>query len=120
TTPWPDPPAAALSPSTPVPISASRDADSSPTRRASDLVPLGSPITGVTVTPLTASIGIGHTQQFTATVQGTGAFSSTVHWLVNAEPGGKGAGATLTITGLCTAPSRGPSADLLAAAAESD
>jgi hypothetical protein len=42
-------------------------------------VTLGSPITGVTVTPHTTLVGVGQTQQFTATVQGTGAFSSTAH-----------------------------------------
>lgn len=37
-------------------------------------------ITGVTVTPATATIGIGGTQQLTANVIGTGDFNNTVTW----------------------------------------
>ena len=45
-------------------------------------VQTGPTITGVTMTPTAATVTIGATQPFTATVSGTGAFNSAVTWMV--------------------------------------
>ena len=55
-------------------------------------------ITGVTVTPDTAIVEAGKTQQFTATVIGTGNVSKEVTWSVS----GSNAGTTISTTGLLT------------------
>jgi hypothetical protein len=46
-------------------------------------------ISSVTVSPTSASILIKATQQFTASVQGTGSFNSSIAWYVNDVSGGK-------------------------------
>ena len=56
-------------------------------------------ITGVTVEPNTANVEAGKTQQFTATVRGTGDVSEEVTWSVE---GSKSAGTTISATGLLT------------------
>ena len=55
-------------------------------------------ITGVTVTPATATVEAGKTQQFTATVRGTGSVSKEVTWSVS----GSNAGTTISENGLLT------------------
>ena len=55
-------------------------------------------ITDVTVTPATATVEAGETQQFTATVIGTGNVSKEVTWSVS----GSNAGTTISETGLLT------------------
>ena len=55
-------------------------------------------ITGVTVTPATATVEAGETQQFTATVIGTGNVSQEVTWTVS----GSNAGTTISENGLLT------------------
>lgn len=55
-------------------------------------------ITGVTVTPATATVEAGKTQQFTATVRGTGGVSKEVTWSVS----GSNAGTTISENGLLT------------------
>ena len=55
-------------------------------------------ITGVTVTPATATVEAGKTQQFTATVIGTGDVNQEVTWTVS----GSNAGTTISENGLLT------------------
>ncbi len=56
----------------------------------------------VTITPAIASLLLGNTQAFTATV--TGAADTTVSWSVNAIPGGSPVTGTITSAGVYTAP----------------
>ncbi|HKT24006.1 MAG TPA: hypothetical protein VJR04_05355 [Terriglobales bacterium] len=67
------------------------------------------PTTGVTVTisPTTASVAGGATQQFMATV--TGSTNTAVTWQVNGENGGDALIGTITSAGLYTAPNVLPS-----------
>ena len=66
-------------------------------------------ITSVTVSPSSVSLLVKAPQQFTANVQGTGAFNSAVTWLVNSVPGGNSTVGTITSSGLYTAPAAVPS-----------
>lgn len=61
----------------------------------------------VTVQPVTASVPLGQTQQFTATV--TGASSSAVNWSVNGVVGGNSITGTISSSGLYAAPQSLPS-----------
>lgn len=65
-------------------------------------------ITAVSVSPATATVDVGATQQFAATVQGTGNFSPAVRWLVNDVEGGNSTLGTITSTGLYTGPANLP------------
>ena len=56
-------------------------------------------ITNVTVTPNTAEVEVGETQQFTATVTGTGYYNESVVWTVS---GGKSAGTFISSNGVLT------------------
>ena len=58
----------------------------------------------VNVSPASATVEEGHTQQFTATVQGTGDFSSAVNWSVNNVVGGDSTVGTISQAGLYAAP----------------
>lgn len=60
------------------------------------------PTTTVTVSPATANVQEGSTQQFTATV--TNSSSTTVNWQVNGIAGGNASVGTIDSTGLYTAP----------------
>src|SRR5579863_7308227 len=61
----------------------------------------------VTVQPAAASVPLGQTQQFTATVTGTS--SSAVNWSVNGVAGGNAVTGTISSFGLYTAPQSLPS-----------
>jgi hypothetical protein len=61
----------------------------------------------VAVSPLTATVQTGKTQQFTATV--TGASNVAVNWTVNKAAGGNSTVGTVSTTGLYTAPAAMPS-----------
>ncbi|HLW42949.1 MAG TPA: hypothetical protein VKS00_00600, partial [Candidatus Acidoferrales bacterium] len=61
----------------------------------------------VTVQPGAASVPLGQTQQFTATV--TGASSGQVNWSVNGVAGGNSVAGTVSSSGLYTAPQSLPS-----------
>ena len=61
----------------------------------------------ITVTPPSATVTVGGTEQFTATV--TGATNTSVSWTVNGVPGGNSSAGTITGAGLYTAPSTVPS-----------
>lgn len=56
----------------------------------------------VTISPTTASVAGGGTQQFTATV--TGSTNTAVTWAVSGTPGGNANVGTISTTGLYTAP----------------
>jgi hypothetical protein len=71
----------------------------------------------VAVTPTTANVPVGTTQQFTAAVSGTatsgGTLSQSVTWSVNGAAGGNATVGTITSTGLYKAPATVPSPDTL-------
>lgn len=60
--------------------------------------------TSVTVSPPSASLGPSQQATFTASVQGTGNFNSTVEWMVDGTLGGNTDAGTITLGGLYTAP----------------
>jgi hypothetical protein len=70
---------------------------------------VGSGITSVRVSPSTANLLTQATQQFSATVNGTGAFNSQVSWSVNSVGGGNSTAGTISSVGLYTAPAVPPS-----------
>jgi hypothetical protein len=76
-------------------------------------------ITSVSVGPSSPSVQTSATQQFTATVTGTGAYSSTVTWAVNGTTGGTPAVGTISAAGLYTAPAAVPSPSTLTISATS-
>ena len=61
---------------------------------------------GINISPATASVTAGKTQQFTATV--TGSSNTTVSWAVNGAAGGNTTAGTISSAGLYTAPSQAP------------
>jgi len=65
-------------------------------------------VTSVTVTPNPVTLNAGQTQQFAATIDGTGTFSTTVTWFVNGVVGGNTTQGTISSTGLYTAPNPSP------------
>src|SRR5713226_8003450 len=60
----------------------------------------------VSVAPTSATVMLGATQQFTATVLNTS--NTSVNWSVNGVPGGNSAVGTITPAGLYTAPQNLP------------
>jgi len=71
----------------------------------------GSTIASVNVLPSSANLLTQGTQQFSATVTGTGSFSSQVSWSVNGVSGGNSTVGTISSVGLYTAPAVPPSAN---------
>ena len=65
------------------------------------------PPVSVTISPSSASVRIGHTHQFTASVQN--AAVTTVFWKVNGIAGGNSTVGTISSNGLYTAPNTKPS-----------
>lgn len=61
-------------------------------------------ITSVTVSPPSVTLSAGQTQQFSAVVQGTGSFDSSVSWSVNGIVGGNASVGTISATGFYTPP----------------
>jgi hypothetical protein len=61
---------------------------------------------GITITPATATLQTGMTQQFTASVSGT--TDTAVTWLVNGVQGGSSTTGTISSIGLFTAPQSAP------------
>jgi hypothetical protein len=61
-------------------------------------------ITGIKLSPNVPSVKTVQTQQFTATLEGTGAVGSAVRWVVDSAP----LGGTISSTGLYTAPETVP------------
>jgi len=66
--------------------------------------PAPSAITSVTVAPTQANLEIDLPQQFTATVTGSGSFSTAVTWHVNNVPGGDSTIGTISSSGLYRSP----------------
>ena len=58
------------------------------------------------MTPPSATVTVGGTEQFSATI--TGATNTSVSWTVNGVPGGNSSDGTITSTGLYSAPSTVP------------
>ncbi len=67
-------------------------------------------VASVTVTPNPATVTIGATMQFAATVAGTGSFSSGVTWSVAAPAGSSLSAGTIDTNGLYTTPYPAPAA----------
>lgn len=65
-------------------------------------------ITGVTVTPNPATATIGTTQQFTATVTGTGAYNKNLTWSVAGPSGWTGSVGSISSSGLYGTPYPAP------------
>ncbi len=80
----------------------------------------GPTITGVTLTPTTATVTIGTTQQFTAAVQGTGAYNSAVTWLVTGPSGWTGSVGSISTAGLYESPFPAPASVTVTAYATGD
>lgn len=65
------------------------------------------PVVSVTISPVSASLGAGETQQFQATVTGT--TDTSVTWMAGGVSGGNSTVGTISVSGLYTAPSTVPS-----------
>jgi len=82
--------------------------------------PPGSDVTGVTVTPVNASVEVGGTLQFTAVVSGDGNVDPTVNWAVDHAPGGSAASGTISPTGLYVTPFPAPKTVIVTATSKAD
>jgi len=71
----------------------------------------------VSISPTNASVQVGQSKQFSATV--SGANSSAVNWLVSGIPGGNSSAGTITSAGLYTAPASVPSGSVAVTAQSS-
>jgi hypothetical protein len=69
----------------------------------------GPNVTSVSVTPNPSTVTIGTTQQFSATVHGTGLSGNTVTWSLAAPSGSTDSPGTVTTSGLYTSPYPAPS-----------
>jgi hypothetical protein len=69
--------------------------------------PSGPAISSVSISPTAVSLQVSQPQQFTAKVNGTGNFDSSVQWFVNDVAGGNGSVGTV-VAGLYTAPAQVP------------
>jgi hypothetical protein len=69
------------------------------------ITPVPTPVS-VAIAPGSASVQVGRSLQFTATVKGT--TNTTVNWLVAGVMGGNSSAGTISSTGLYTAPSSAP------------
>jgi hypothetical protein len=69
--------------------------------------PNGNPAVSISIAPTTASVSVGATQAFVATVQNT--TNSAVTWQVNGVTGGNSTTGTISTSGLFTAPTSVPS-----------
>jgi Glycoside hydrolase family 44/Bacterial Ig-like domain (group 3) len=81
-------------------------------------VKTGSPITSITVSPNTATIG--KQQQFAADVQGTGSFSTTVTWSVSCSSCGSLSPGSISSTGLYDTPYPAPATVVITATSTQD
>jgi hypothetical protein len=98
-------PATVPSPAT-IMVTAVSQAD--PTKSASAQVTITAvPVVSVTISPTSATVTAGGTQQFTATVQN--ASNTAVTWQVNGVAGGNATVGTISSSGLYTAPATVPS-----------
>jgi hypothetical protein len=93
-----------------VTVTATAQADTTKTGTAVANV-TAQPAVTVTVSPKTPTVGVGLTQQFTATVANTS--NTAVTWQVNNVTGGSTTTGTISTTGLYTAPATVPSAAVM-------
>ena len=77
-------------------------------------------ITGVTMTPTAPTVMIGTTQQFTATVSGTGSYNTAVTWAVAGPTGWTGSPGSIDKTGLYESPFPAPPTATVTAYATGD
>jgi hypothetical protein len=94
--------------STSITLSATSVLDSSKSAAVPVTIVLASPIVSVSVTPSSATVAVGKSQQFAATLTGTAITNATVSWSVNGIVGGNAALGTVTTAGLYTAPAAIP------------
>lgn len=99
--------APAVVPAGPVTVTVISQADS--TKQASATVGVNTPppVVAISISPTSASLATGATQQFTATV--TGSANTAVNWQVNNVTGGDPSNGTISASGLYTAPASIPS-----------
>src|SRR6266478_144533 len=107
-------PSSVPSPSS-VSVTAQSVADTS--KSASATVNISAPPVSVSISPTGATLQVGHSQQFTATVSNTS--NTAVTWLVNGTVGGDSTLGTISSTGLYTAPSSVPSPSSVSVTAQS-
>jgi uncharacterized protein (DUF1800 family) len=97
--------APATSPGMPISVSATSQAD--PTKKATAVVTVTNPVVvTVSLNPASASVQVGLTRQFNATVAGSA--NTAVTWQVNSVTGGNAATGTISTSGLYTAPAAVP------------
>ena len=77
-------------------------------------------VTQVTVSPTSASVDIGSTMQFTATVAGSATVDKTVTWAVEHVSGGNAASGTVSASGLYTTPFPAPTTVIVSATSTVD
>ena len=94
--------------------------NSNTTVTANYSMPSGPKITSVTVTPNPATATIGGTQQFAATVAGSGSYSSAVTWSVQAPFGSSLSPGTITSSGLYITPYPAPATVTVTATSTQD
>ena len=107
-------PSSVPSPSS-VTVTAQSVADTS--KSASATVNISAPPVSVSISPTGATLQVGHSQQFTATVSNTS--NTAVTWLVNGAVSGDSTLGTISSTGLYTAPSSVPSPSSVTVTAQS-
>jgi hypothetical protein len=100
------------------PDSASASTYNSASGSASVTVKTASPITSITVTPNSATIGTQ--QQFTADVKGTGTFSSAVTWSVSCSSCGSMSAGTISSSGIYDTPYPAPASVVITATSTQD
>ncbi|MBI3405537.1 MAG: DUF4091 domain-containing protein, partial [Acidobacteria bacterium] len=98
----------------PVTVTATSVADN--TKSSSASVTLSATIS-VSVSPTGATLQVGATQTFTATVTGA---APTITWLVNGVPGGNATVGTITVGGFFTAPATVPAGGTVTVTAQQD
>jgi hypothetical protein len=85
-----------------------------PTASASAAVQLTAPAVSISISPTSASLQLGNSQQFAATVSGTS--YTSVSWLVNGTSGGNATVGTISSSGLYTAPGTIPTTSVVVTA----
>src|SRR5256885_6437188 len=87
----------------PITVAVTAVSQADPTKSASAQVTITpTAVVRVTISPVSATVGAGGTQQFTATVQNTS--NTAVTWQVSGVSGGNATVGTISSSGLYTAP----------------
>ncbi|MGA2608441.1 MAG: glycoside hydrolase family 44 protein [Terriglobia bacterium] len=82
--------------------------------------PTGPTITGVTVTPNSPTVTIGTTEQFSASVSGTGSYNTAVNWSVAGPSNWTGSVGSISASGLYETPYPAPTSVTVTATAVGD